>query len=542
MTSPGVLELDRVGMSFDGRPVLEGLSLAFEPGAVHGLIGHNGSGKSTLIRILAGYHRPTMGTVRLGGEPVVPGSPHRCHLLGLRFVHQDLGLVPEFDALENFGLGADYSRRRWRTLDWAGQRRRLHAALAMLDCEIPERKPASSYSAVQRALLAIARAIAPGVDGSTARYLTLDEPTTALEEPETEQLFGVLRRLTSQGVGILYVSHHLDEVLDLCDRVSSLRDGRLVCTVDTTGATRQTLVASMFGSGGAPGATPFHAGPAGSPPSPAPAGPATPPPRGVLERPGELAAGTGRPSAAPPVLAVRGLTSASLHDVDLDLYRGECVCAVGLSGSGREELVYALAGAVPVEVTSVVVDGEAIPSLDPVTCRRRRVAVVPGNRLPGGMVADFSIRENLSFASLEAVTGPTSIVDRGRERALARGWMEEFDVLPRDPDYLCRHLSGGNKQKVILAKWLGIDPHAMLIDEPTAGVDVGAVSAILATLRSAVDRGMAVLISTSEVSEVLDIADRVVVLRRGRLVAELTREEGQWSEQSIVHAMTGAAA
>lgn len=542
MTSPGVLELDRIGMSFDGRPVLAGLSLAFEPGAVHGLVGHNGSGKSTLIRILAGYHRPTEGTVRLGGQPVSAGSPHRCHGLGLRFVHQELGLVPQFDALENFGLGADYSRRRWRTLDWADQLHRLRTALAMLDCELPERVPVSRFTAVQRTLLAVARAIAPGVDGTTACYLTLDEPTTALEEPETEQLFGVLHRLTARGVGILYVSHHLDEVLELCDRVSTLRDGRLVTTVEAAEATRQTLVASMFGSGDVPGAVPLHAGPAGSPPPPAPAGPAPAPPDRATGADQGVAADTRRPSLGPPVLAVRGLTSATLHGIDLELRQGECVCAVGLSGSGREELVYALAGAVPVEASSVVVEGEELPSLDPITCRRRRVAVVPGNRLPGSMIADFSIRENLSFASLEAVTGRTNVVDRRRERARARTWMEEFDVRPPDPDYLCRHLSGGNKQKVILAKWLGIEPLVMLIDEPTAGVDVGAVSAILATLRSTVERGTAVLISTSEISEVLSIADRVVVFRRGRLVAQLTREEGQWSEQSIVHAMSGAAA
>ena len=507
------LDVRNIGMQFDRRPVLRDVSLRFVPGKVHGLVGHNGSGKSTLIKVIAGFYRPTSGRVLLDGRPVPPGSPNAGYGLGLRFVHQDLGLAPQFDALENFGLGAGYSRTWRRTIDWAEQRRRLRAALAMLQAELPDRLPVGEFSPVQRALLAIARSLATGTDGTVARFLMLDEPTTALEGPETEQLFDVVRRLTERGVGVLYVSHQLDDIRELSDTGTVLRDGRIVETMEKRDATHSRIVGDMLGEEQANEEGPAHSGI-----------------RRIEDN-----------SGSRPVISVRGLTSGRLRGVSFEVRRGECVCAVGLSGSGREELVYALSGAIPSSAASIEVQGRPT-KLDPARCGTERIALVPGNRLPGSIVGDFTIQENLAFASLDKMTSPLGLLRSEDERRMVDHWIERFDILPRDRSYQCRHLSGGNKQKVIMAKWLAIDPVALLIDEPTAGVDVGAARTILSALRSIADDGKALLVTTSEVSDVFSIADRLLIFNRGHLVTTMTRGEGEWTETAIVHAMTQAPA
>lgn len=502
-------------MRFGVQHVLQDVTLGFDPATVHGLVGHNGSGKSTLIKVLAGYHRPTTGSVRIGSTEVPPGSTPAAYHQGLRFVHQDLGLIPEFDALENFGLGAGYNRTRRGTVDWAHQRRRLAVAQLMLQTSFAPDRPVREFRPVERTFLAIARAIAPGVDGTPARFVMLDEPTTALERPEAEQLFALVRRLADQQVGVLYVSHQLDDVLQLCDSVSILRDGRLVETMRSTEADRPRLVAAML----------YEETAARTEPEPRrqhAAGRAT----------------VGQDQPAPPALAVEGLRSARLRGISFQVGPGECVCVVGLSGSGREELVYAVAGAIDAGVDRVALAGQPVDRLSPIECRRRGIALIPGNRLPGSIVGNFTVQENISFAALPNLTGTAGVVSRARERALAEQWIARLDIRPPEPSYPCRHLSGGNKQKVILARWLAVDPTLLLIDEPTAGVDVGAATNLLQVLRSLADEGRALLISTSEVSDVLEIADRVLVLNQGNLVSTLTREEGEWTESALVGAMS----
>ena len=509
------LSVDRVGMSFNGRSVLRDVSASFTFGAVHGLVGHNGSGKSTLIRILAGYYLPTSGSLALAGDPLTLGSPTSSHKAGLRFVHQDLGLVQEFTALENFGLGADYSTN-WRGIDWREQRRRLETVLTMLHCDVPLDRPVSKLTAVQRSLVAIGRAVGAGIGGRIARFLVLDEPTAALEGPETEQLFRVIRRLSSSGVGVLYVSHQLDDVLDLCRDIHVLRDGQLVAIVESDEMTHDQLVHAMLGD--AWESTPEKA--------------VTPPTSTASS------VTRTRPEQGTPKLSVSGLTSPLLRKVDLSVGLGECVFAVGLSGSGREELVYAIAGAIPCHFERMEIDGAPIDRHGLRECLKHGIALVPGNRLPGAVVADFRMRENLTFAALDRCTDRWGQLDTGKETALARQWIDTFQIKPADPDYRTRHLSGGNKQKVILAKWLSMRPTVMLIDEPTAGVDVGAAHAILTTLRSLADDGMSLLVSTSEISDALTIADRILVLSEGHCVRDLSRNDGTLSEHEILSAMS----
>lgn len=502
------LSVEGLVMAFDHKQVLTGVHLTFEPGAVHGLVGHNGSGKSTLVRILAGYYQPVAGTVTLGARPVPLGSPRAARALGLRFVHQDLALVAQFSALENFGLGGEYPRTARRTIDWAEQGRRMASAFERLGSQPPPVGPVSRLSAVQRTLVAIARAISEGSAGDGIRFLILDEPTTTLEPSEREHLFGVIRRLADSGIGVILISHQLSEVIDLCTAVSVLRDGQVVGTFATADVTQEGLVSAMLGPelAGAPEVR--HAGRASGPPDAA-------------------------------ALAVRGLRSATLRMVDLAVARGECVAVIGLAGSGREELAYAVAGAVPAAATETRVNGAAVGALTPVRCRRQRVALVPGNRLPGSMVSSFTLRENLTLASLTEVSGRFGRINRRKEAAVAREWVERFDIRPGDPEYGSRFLSGGNKQKMILAKWLRTDPVVMLIDEPTAGVDVGAVKTLLTTLREYADRGGAVLMSTSELGDAIAIADRILVLREGVVASELVRGRDDLSEKNLLLAMAG---
>jgi len=511
---PDDLVVERLAIDFDGKQVLHGIDLTFRAGAVHGLIGHNGSGKSTLVRILAGYYRASSGTVRLGSHQLPPGAPRSTHRAGLRFVHQELALVQEFTALENFGLGGEYSTRGPGAIDWKQQAVRLGKAFDRLGCTVPMHRPISELTAVERALVAIARAIGDVGDGGSIRFLVLDEPTTTLEPSERDHLFDVVRRLATSGVGVILISHQLRDVINMCTSISVLRDGSVVENLDAAHCDRERLVAAMLG----PAAAEVNAD---------------------LDGAGRIRSGAR--SEQPASLAVHGLRSPTLRDVDIELAPGECVGVVGLAGSGREEIAYALAGALPCTTEAVTVGGTPVSALSPARCRDLKIALVPGNRQAGSMVSSFSLRENLTFTSLDSVAGRFGHINRRKEAALAREWIERFDIKPGDAEYETRLLSGGNKQKVILAKWLRIQPQAMLIDEPTAGVDVGAVKTIMDTLREFVDDGGSLLVSTSELSDVLSLADRILVLSEGRIWTELVRGRDEFSERSLLLAMAGGA-
>lgn len=508
------LAVDDLGIEFDGKWVLEGVSLTFEPGRVHGLIGHNGSGKSTLIKILAGYHTPSAGTVVLDGASLTGADPATIHRLGLRFVHQDLGLIPEFTALENMGVGGTYSTGAAGAIDWKRQARRLRSVLETFGSEVPMDVPVQRLSAVQRSLVSIARAVETGADEETpTRLLVLDEPTTALEGPEVGHLFEVVGSLTGSGIGVLYVSHNLRDVLALSSSISVLRNGRHVATFRGEDVTHDQLVVAMLGEDLSAAQHPTQV-------------------RGPSGRHG---GGTARQER--PRLSVRGLRSDLLRGVDLDLAAGECVCVMGLSGSGREQLAYALAGAVPSENDALHLDGAVVDDLHPHTCRDHRVALVPGNRMPGSILSDFTMRENLSLVSLDRHRGWLRSLRRDSERATAGGWARRLEIRPDDTEYSTRNLSGGNKQKVILAKWLETDPLVMLIDEPTAGVDIGAAQKILGELRTLVNEGRSLLITSSELEDVIAVADRILVLNSGRVSHELVRGRDEITEQAILSGM-----
>jgi ribose transport system ATP-binding protein len=501
-----------LGVRFDQNWALEGLDLSIHSGKIHGLVGHNGSGKSTFIKVLAGYYQPTRGTVSLGDHTISQGSPAQSQELGLRFVHQDLGLVDEFSALENFGVGGMYTRGRLGTIDWHEQRNRLNKVLEMFSISLPVDSPVGGLTAVERSLVAIARAVGGGSETSATRFLVLDEPTTALEGPEAARLFRVIRELARAGVGVLFVSHQLKDVLELCDVVSVLRNGQLAGTFESRATTHAELVRSMLGE-------------------------EAPAEQIRDDRDEAIPQGAGAPA-----LEVSNLRSKLLRGVDLSLWPGECVCVLGLAGSGREEFVYALAGAIDSHVDRLHIDGRPVGQLRPRDCADNGIALVPGNRMPGSLISQFTVRENLTLISLPRHKRRTGYIDQSTERRAAQRWIDRFDIRPKDAENTTAHLSGGNKQKVVLAKWLAIEPSVMLIDEPTAGVDIGVSRSMIAELRRLVAEGISLLVTTSEIDDAIALADRVVILSEGRISTELARESGMIVESVLLSGVTAGLA
>jgi ribose transport system ATP-binding protein len=523
MSTDRALDLRDVCKDFAGTRVLRDVSLAIMPGEVHSLVGHNGSGKSTLIKILAGYHAPTSGSVRAGGREMATGSASASHEAGLRFVHQELGLVGQLTALENIGLGVGYRSTRLRTVDWDAEAQALRHTLASLGVDFDLDVPVVELRAVDRALLAIARAIGDRRADQAPRLLVLDEPTTALERGESQRLFEVIGQLAAGGTGILYVSHRMDEIRRLSDRISILRDGRVVHSGAAAELTDREVVDLMLSE---EAARRTHA--AAAPPPAAPAGGAPP---------GEHPA----PEQGREVLRGEGLSTTLLAGVDLTLHAGEIVGVAGLAGSGREHLVYAICGALDREVVRLAIDGRPLAPSGPRAALRAGVVLLPGNRLPGSLVPKQTVRENMMLLSLprDRLGG----IRRRQERRTVADWIERLDIRPPDPEIAVEFLSGGNKQKLVMAKGLNAQPRVLLIDEPTAGVDVGARVEIIDAIKAFARAGGAVIITSSDVKDLIDASSRIVALHEGRAIGELTANGDEpIAESEVMRRVMGAPA
>lgn len=502
------LVLEAVSKSFPGQRALDDVQMSVRPGEVHGLLGQNGSGKSTLIKVLAGYHKPDPGAhVAVAGHDLAFGSPAASLQAGLRFVHQNLGVVDNLTVVENMALASGYARRRSGRIDWPTQAARTTRLLAKLGVDLDVDRPLGECRAVERSAVAIARALDD--EAGTIRFLILDEPTAALPPTEVEHLFEVVDEVRSQGIGVIYVSHRLDEIDRLTQRVTVLRDGSSQGTFDTSELDRGGLIELIVGHSVPALAT--AAGRTGAPPAPA---------AGVL-----------------PALTVRGLASATLVDASFEVARGEILGVAGLAGSGRDELAYALVGAVPATVDHLEVAGRAVlGGLDPTAAVEAGVALVPGNRQKGSAVFPFTVRENTTLPVLARYRTGVRISAR-REEADTRRWIERLEVQPPDPDRALSTLSGGNQQKVIIGKWLNAAPVVALLDEPTAGVDVGAREAIYDLVRARAAEGLAVVVSSSDVEDLAALCHRVVTFRDGRICSELRGP--QVTEQALLHSMMG---
>ena len=464
------ISIQRVSKTFGATRALDDVSFDVAAGSVHALIGLNGSGKSTLVKVLAGYHGADEGTVSLGE---------------LAFVHQDLGLLPSLTVLENFAIGRPMAMKRGQ-IDWKAESTRAQAALEEFGLAHTLRKPVAALPLAQQAIIACARAL-DRTSGTDVDALVLDEPTSALPSNEIGLLADAMRAYAARGIGIVFITHRLQEVKDLADSVTVLRNGQNVFTGPTAGLEIPEMVELMVGE------APAHVEQDWAPPA--------------------------RQGA--PVLSARGLTAPDLQELDLDVYGGEIIGVFGMVGSGLESLASALAGRETPTSGRVDLDGERVR---PGSGRAQSIGFVPSDRPRRGVLAGLTVRENISIRSLRRTLAWGGI-GRRREREIAAHWTEELSVKPRDPEVPILTLSGGNQQKAILSRWLAIAPRAIVAEEPTQGIDVWAKQDILRRLRMAATEGTAVLLTAVEPEEILDFCDRVVVLRAGHISMDSARSE-----------------
>ena len=470
------------------------MSLEVRSGEIVAVLGHNGSGKSTLVKILAGVYQPDGGSVvevlRARGD-LVSGPEVRQEL---HFIHQDLGLADILTTVENLGLGRSSRAFGFAPVRGAAERRRAQELIARFGANFDVSAPVGKLSPAQRAIVAIARAL----DGWTRNdnVLILDEPTTALHGDEVQVLFEAVRRIAAEGAGVVFISHRLDEVLALADRVVVLRDGRVVAEELTSNLNHDQIVTLIAGR--------------------AVADPST----------------AGQSESSEPVLTVSGISGAEIRDFSLTLRAGEIVGVGGILGSGREELGPLLFGAKHRVGGVVEVGGEELVSDDTLAAIESGMAYVPADRRRGGAVMDLSVRENLTLPMMRPLRRRFGRLDGRAERAETRTWMRIVGLRPPDPEQPLKLFSGGNQQKIVLAKWLRVQPRVLLLDEPTQGVDVGAKAAIYELILAARQSGTGVLLCSSDVKELVSLCDRVLVLKNGHVVSEVARAD--LSEERLV--------
>jgi len=492
-----LLRVSHLSKTFIGTKALDDVSLEVGAGEVLAIVGQNGSGKSTLVKLLAGLHQPDPGgaiEVSDGSGRLVPAGRDGS---GLHFIHQDLGLLPMLSATENLDLGRPLGRR-WATPVRRGAEHARAAELtSRFGAAIDVRAPVARLSPAERAIVAIARAL----DGwqHQDNVLVLDEPTTAFHRDEVARLFAAVRRVAAEGAGIIFISHRLDEVRALADRVLVLRDGRAVAEAAGAELDDDALVKAIVG-------TAIDA--AARAPAAAPTGPV--------------------------VLSVDGLRGEHVRGMALSVRAGEIVGVSGVLGSGREDLNGLIFGARRPAAGEISVGGDRLPPGDMATAIARGAAFVPADRHRLGAVMTMSMRENLTLPALRSVQRRFGAIRASAEAAEARRWAEQVDLRPPAPDRPLSTFSGGNQQKVVLAKWLRTNPRLLLLDEPTQGVDVGAKAAIYELVRQAAARGAAVLVASSDAKELVALCDRVLLVDQGRVTGELTG--AALTETALVHA------
>jgi len=492
--APLAVEMIGISKSFPGVQALDGVTFGVRRGEVHALLGENGAGKSTLMKILAGAQPADSGEIHLGGKPVRIQSPLDAQRLGISVIYQEFNLVPALSVAENIFLGREPTGAagvmRWKQLFQDAEQ-----VLARVGVPLEVRTPVDRLSVAHQQIVEIAKALS-----TNASVLVMDEPSSALTDRELERLFELIRGLKATGVSVVYISHRLEEIFEIADRVTVLRDGQHVQTADVTGATRADLIRWMVG-------------------------------REVDETATLPAKEIGAPT-----LTVDSLCAGVLRDITFHLNRGEVVGLTGLVGAGRTELARALFGADPVESGRVALAGEDVRVSSPQDAVRIGIGLVPEDRKLQGLVLGMNVRENSTLSSL-AKFCTFGFVRGCEERSETQRLVDALSIRTPSIEQTVQNLSGGNQQKVVLAKWLLSECRLLMFDEPTRGVDVGAKAEIHQLIRDLADRGVAILMISSELPEVLKISDRILVMHEGRLAATLDRKEA--TQERIMHFATG---
>ncbi|MEV0148909.1 MULTISPECIES: sugar ABC transporter ATP-binding protein [unclassified Nonomuraea] len=492
------LALAGVSKSFGAVRALRDVSIELHAGEAHALAGENGAGKSTLVKTLAGVHRPDQGRILLNGEPVVFSGPADAQQAGVAVIYQEPTLFPDLSVAENIFMGRQ-PRRSLGRIDRAAMRAETRELFGRLGVALDPGRPTRGLSIADQQLVEIAKALS-----RDARVLVMDEPTAALSGAEVARLFSVVEALREHGCAVLFISHRLDEIFALCQRVTTLRDGQWIASEPVAGLTHDDLVRRMVGRD-----------------------------LGALYPKQAAAVGD-------VALKVERLTREGVFtDVSFEVRRGEIVALAGLVGAGRSEVARAIFGIDRWDAGTVTVDGRELPPGSPTAAMGAGLALVPEDRRQQGLVMEMSIERNIGLTGLRSLRrGPT--ISRRAERDRAADWAARLRLKFARLGDGVGVLSGGNQQKVVLAKWLATEPSVLVVDEPTRGIDVGTKAEVHRLLSELAGQGIAVLMISSDLPEVLGMADRVLVMREGRLSAEIPRAEA--TEESVMHAATRRAA
>jgi simple sugar transport system ATP-binding protein len=490
-----------IAKSFPGVVALEDVDFSLRKGEIHALMGENGAGKSTLIKILTGVEHPDKGVIELEGKPVQVRSPHHSQELGISTVYQEINLCTNLSVAENIMLGRE--PRRFGIINWKKMNDLAGQAIKRLGIDVDVTRPLGNYSVAIQQMVAIARAL----EILSAKVLILDEPTSSLDIQETNLLFDVMRKLRSEGIGIVFITHFLDQVYQIADRITVLRNGKLVGTFDIAALPRIELIAKMLG-------------------------------RNVtaLDAISKAKSKIEQQNAEECLVEAKGLgLKGSLEPVDLELNANEVVGLAGLLGSGRTELADLLFGIDTPDRGSLLIKGQKIDHFSPAESLKRGIALCPEDRKAEGIVGDLTIRENIILA-LQARYGWFKFLSTQKQYEIAQKYIELLGIHTPSPDQLVKNLSGGNQQKVILARWLATQPHVLILDEPTRGIDVGAKAEIQKLVLDLAGEGMSIVFISSELEEVLRVSHRIVVLRDRKKAAEYSSDV---SDQTIMHTMAG---
>jgi ribose transport system ATP-binding protein len=495
--SAPAITMTGIEKGFSGTPVLKGVDFTLETGEVHALAGGNGAGKSTLMKILQGVHRPDAGTIAVGGREVSPfAAPKDAEAAGIGMVFQEFSLVSTLTVARNVFL--NHEPRRFGLIDDAAMVRRTGEILAGMGVDLDPSTPPHTLSTGYWQLTEIAKALA-----LDAKVLIMDEPTASLTKTESEALFALIERLKGQGVSIVYISHRMEEIYRICDRITVLRDGGVVMTEPIADVTPEKIVEAIVG------------------------------------RQMENALEWEERSApeGPPMLEVRGLSGPGVEDMSFSVRAGEILGLAGLMGSGRTELAQLIFGIARPTAGEILLHGEPAGITNPRIAIAKGIALVPEDRRLQGLVLDHAVRDNLLLPALAGLTSG-GVVDDKRGDTLAAGLIERLQIKLSSPKRPVKLLSGGNQQKVVIGKWLGKEPDVLILDEPTAGVDIGTKTEIIQRIRDLADTGKAVIVISSELAELLAVSDRVLVLRRGTVTADLDRRDIA-DEESLQLAIQG---
>lgn len=494
------LEMRGITKTFPGVKALDGVTFSCHPGEVHALVGENGAGKSTLMKVLAGVHPPDAGQILINDQPVSLNNPAEARKLGLAIIYQEFNLLPWLSATENILLG-HLPKTKWGFVDWPRAHELAKATMDRLGICLDLRNRVIDFSVAEQQLVEIAKALSLPVP---PKVLIMDEPSAVLAGQELERLFSVIDALKQDGVTVIYISHRLEEVFQIANRVTVLRDGRVAGFDEVANLDKQALIGLMVG-------------------------------RSLDETFPRAGSEMG-----PVLLETRNISSEKLglNEVSLSVRKGEILGLAGLVGAGRTALAQAIFGISSIDSGQILLDGQACDLSSPGKAICQGLALVPENRKDQGLVLGQSVRDNCSLVILDELKG-RFFLDRSKEKKIVEQHIQDMNIKTPSLEQEVGLLSGGNQQKVVLGKWLSTAPRLIILDEPTRGIDVGAKAEIYRLMRRLADEGTAIIMISSELQEIIGMSDRVMVMARGRVTGELSRAEA--TEESIMTLAIGDA-